>query len=110
MTLPNAGERKDAIGRMKSAQLSKKICYTIVIASNQDERQGMTMIKTVLNMKHALFAFLLALAAAVSAAVTAQSSNSIVLDTSAYDIAVCVSEDWVEPLITDPAGSLIIIR
>ncbi len=68
----------------------------------------MTMLKQ--SLKHALFAFLLALAGAVSAAVTAQSSNSIVLDTSAYDIAVCVSEDWVEPLITDPAGSLIIIR
>ena len=68
------------------------------------------MIKKALNLKYAFFAFLLALAGAVSAAVTAQSSNSIVLDTSAYDIVVCVSEDWVNPLITYPAGLLITIQ
>lgn len=38
------------------------------------------------SLKHALFAFLLALAGAVSAAVTAQSSNSIVLEVLRGDL------------------------
>ena len=68
------------------------------------------MTKTALNLKHALFAFLLALAGVVSAAVTAQSSNSIVLDTSAYDISVCVSEDWLDPMNAYPAAFLITVQ
>ena len=68
------------------------------------------MTKTALNLKRVLFAFYLVSAGAASAAVTAQSSNSIVLDTSAYDIAVCASDDWVEPLIASPAAFMIIVQ
>ena len=69
------------------------------------------MIKTALNLKRVLFAFLLVAAGAASAtAVTAQSSNSIFLDTSAYDISVCVSEDWLDPLNAYPAAFLITVQ
>ena len=47
---------------------------------------------------------------AFAAPQAAQSSNSIALDTTAYNIAVGVSENGVEPLFTTPPGFAIIIQ
>ena len=47
--------------------------------------------------------------AAFAAPQVAQSSNSIALDTTAYNIAVGVSEDGVEPLLTTTPGFVIIV-
>ena len=47
---------------------------------------------------------------AVAFAVAAQSSNSIALDTAAYNIAVCTSENWIEPLLTTDPGLRITIQ